>query len=443
MIMNRFFKLQFFFIAIFLFVSKASIAQTFMGSTVDNHAGVHSLLLNPALAVDSKMRLDINLFSTSAYIGNDFLSVDLNDLGGFRNGLEINSDDNKNSTNNNNFIGNVDILGPSVLFNLDQKNSLAFTTRVRGFFNLTNIGGDLYELANTEYNDQTDFSVNMEDASGLIHAWAEFGATYGRMILDDERNSLKGGVTLKYLAGAGGVYGGSKILNAQYNNQSDLLTTSGELSYGYTSGFDSDEISFSDIKSGFGADIGFVYEFKEEDVNVYYNPYKFRLGVSVMDIGSINYDGSSRFIYNMNATIDANEFESKDLDELLEDNYNGVEILGKTKFGLPTSLQFFGDYNLNGKFFVSAQGALALKRSSENPVSQLINSFTLTPRFEKRWISVYSPISIRQYDSSVSWGVGVRAGPVMIGSGSILTNLISSQSKSADVYLGLKVPLYK
>lgn len=441
--MDRFFKWRLFSLGVVLLVTKASFAQTFIGSTVDNQAGVHSLLLNPALAVDSKMRLDINLISASAFIGNDYLSVDLSDLDSFQNGFEINSDGDKNPTDNNNFFGNVDILGPSVLFNLDQKNSLAFTTRVRAFFNLNNIGGDLYELANTEYDEQSDFSVTMEDASGLIHAWAEIGATYGRMILDDDSHSLKGGVTLKYLAGAGGVYGASQLLNAQYSNQTDLLTTSGELRYGYTSGFDSDDINFSDIKSGFGADIGLVYEFKEQNVNTYYNPYKFKLGLSVMDIGSISYDQTTRTIYNMDNTIDANEFDYKDLDEVLEDNYNGAEITGKTKMGLPTSLQFFGDYNINGKFFVSAQGAISLKKYKENPVSHLINSFTVTPRFEKRWVSVYSPLSIRQYDSSLAWGIGVRAGPVMIGSGSILTNLISSKSKSTDVYVGFKVPLYK
>ncbi|MEN2284249.1 hypothetical protein AAGF08_19045 [Algoriphagus sp. SE2] len=73
----------------------------------------------------------------------------------------------------------------------------------------------------------------------------------------------------------------------------------------------------------------------------------------------------------------------------------------------------------------------------------MINSFTITPRFEKRWISVYSPISIRQYYSSISWGFGLRAGPLMIGSGSIFTNLISNQSGNADVFVGLKVPIYK
>ncbi len=426
----------------FILLAPSSPAQTFIGSTLDSYSGVHSLLLNPALSTDSKMRMDINILSSSAFIGNDFLSIDLSDLSNFRNGFEVNADDSKNSKTNNNFFGNVDVLGPSVLFHLDERNSFAFTTRVRGFFNLTNVGGDLYELANTEYHDQSDFNLTMEDVSGLVHVWAEIGATYGRLLIDNEYHSLKGGVTLKYLGGAGGMFTSSNLLNASYNNSSNILTTSGSLRYGYTSGFDSNDISFSDVKSGFGADLGLVYEYKEQNVNTYYHPYKFRVGLSLMDIGTINYDKSVRSIYTMEGSFDADEFLTKSLEGILEDNYSGVELVGTTKMGLPTSLQFFGDYNIDGKFFVSAQGALSIKNNKENPVSNLINSFTVTPRLEKRWISVYSPFSIRQYDSALAWGLGLRAGPVIIGSGSIFTNLISNTSRSTDVYIGFKVPLY-
>lgn len=441
--MTSFLSRRFIYLGILFLLASNTHAQTYIGSTTDNSSGVHSLLLNPANAVDSKMRWDINILSTSAFIGNDYLSVDLNNLDSFRNGFEIKSEGITDSSNHNNFFGNVDILGPSVLFNLDQKNSFAFTTRVRAFFNITNFGGDLYDLVNKDYNEITNFSLNMEDARGLLHAWAEIGVTYGRLILDNETHALKGGITLKYLAGAGGIYGSSQVLNAQFESESNLLTTSGALRYGYTSGFDSDDISFSDIRSGFGTDIGLVYEYKEQNVNTYYNPYKFKVGLSVMDIGAINYDRTSRKTYNMDATIDAREFEFKNLEEVLDDNYERSEILDKTKMGLPTSVQLFADYNINGKFFVSAQGAISVKKNTENPVSNIINSVTITPRFEKRWISVYSPFSIRQYDSSLVWGIGVRAGPVLVGSGSIFTNLISNNSKSTDVYVGVKVPLYK
>jgi len=440
--MKRFFFKSMFILLSGMVCSGTLLAQTFTGATIDKRAGIHSLVLNPALAADSKMRMDINIVSASAFIGNDYLSVNLSDLDSFRNGYELDPDANSNSSEHNNFFGNADVLGPSVLFNFDEKNTFAITTRVRTFFNITNIGGDLYELANTN-DDISNFTLQMEDTHGLVHAWGEIGASYARVIIDDERQSLKAGVTLKYLAGAGGMYGSSNVLNAEYNSESNLLTTSGALRYGVTSGFESEDINFSDIKSGFGADIGVVYEFKEQNVNTSLNPYKLKVGVSLMDIGAINYNRTIRTLYNMDNTIDASEFAFKDIDEVLEDNYPGIEIDGKTKMGLPTSLQFFADYNINGKFFVSAQGGISMKQFKDNPVSNYINTFTLTPRFERRWLSVYSPLSVRKYDSSLAWGVGVRAGPVTIGSGSIFTNLISKTSRSADVYIGFRVPLYR
>lgn len=419
----------------------STFAQSFFGSTVDNYAGVHSVLINPANAADSRMKLDINLFSVSAFVGNDFISIDLSDLSSFNDGFDFDSDAEKNPIDNNNFFGNVDVLGPSALFNLNEKSSIALTTRARAFFNIHNIGGELYEVANSD-EDVANFNLSMNDLSGVVHAWGEIGITYGRVVWEQDKHFLKAGATLKYLAGAGGVFGFSPSLSADYNSSNEALATTGNLNYGYTSGFDSDEISFSNIKGGFGADLGVVYEFRDSE-NWDQNPYKLRVGLSVTDIGAINYNGTSNFRYDMNATIDATEFEEKDLDEVLEDNYNGTETFEKTKFGLPTAIQVFADYSITNRFFVSAQGAISVKKVSDIPVSNIINSFSVTPRFEMRWISVYSPISLRQYDSSVAWGFGLRAGPLTIGSGSILTNLISSSSKSGDVYVGLKIPLYK
>lgn len=416
-------------------------AQSFLGSTVDNYAGVHSVLINPANAADSRMKLDINLFSASAFVGNDFISVDLSNLKNFSDGFDFNTDAEKNPMDQNNFFGNVDILGPSALFNLNQKSSIAITTRVRAFFNLHNIGGELYEVLNGD-EDIDNFNISMNDLSGVVHAWAEIGLTYGRVVLEKDKHFLKAGATLKYLGGAGGVFGLSPLLTANYSADNESLTTTGSLNYGYTSGFDSEEITFSDVSGGFGADLGVVYEFRDID-NRHENPYKFRVGLSVTDIGAINYKATSNFRYDMNATVDANEFEEKDLDEVLDDNYNGTETLEATKFGLPTAIQIFADYSITNRFFVSAQGAISVKKVSDVPVSNIINSFSVTPRYEMRWISIYSPLSFRQYDSSLAWGFGLRAGPVTIGSGSILTNLISGSARSADVYVGLKIPLYK
>lgn len=431
--------------AILVFSATISNAQSFIGGTMGGRTGVHYLLTNPAGITGSKMKLDVNLFSTSAIISNDYIGVDLSSLDEFEQGFFRSDVLETNTEPLNNFLGNVDILGPSAIFNINERNSVGLITRARGFFNLNNIGGDFYQVISDEDSDIENFNISMENLKGLVHVWGEIGASYGRVLMESDRHILRGGVSLKYLIGAGGVYGSSSVLGAQYNSSNELISTTGNLQYGYTSGFDSEDINFSDASSGFGADLGFIFEIREKDYSDTYglNDHKLRLGISVMDIGSINYKASSNFLYNANATIAVSEFLDNDLEQVLADNYEGSESSEDTQLGLPTSLQLLADYHLSNLFYVNLQGSLSIKDHGEIPVSKIMNQLTITPRFETRWLSVYSPVSFREYSNGVYWGLGVRVGPLMIGSGSIITNLISKSSQSADAYIGLKVPIYR
>lgn len=423
-----------------------SFSQTNIGNTIDNYAGVNSLLMNPANVSGSKTKLEFNIFSVSAFVGNDYLSVDFNDLKNIGNGFDFDSDVSKTPTEQNNFFGNVDLLGPSVMFRLNEKSGLGINTRVRTFFNLNNISGLFYESISEGFDLQTDFQTEMTDLSGNVHAWGEVGVTYGRIIIEDESHRLKLGTTLKYLAGAGGVFTSSPLLSANFNSSLETLTTRGTLAYGYTSGFDTDEINFTDITSGFGADFGLVYEMrprseKIEDPLYFSKPYKLRIGLSVLDIGAINYQGNTEFNYNINATVDVIEFEENDFVDVLEENYESTEVVGSSTMGLPSSLQVFADYHFKKSFFMSFNGSYSLRSETTFKVNNAINTVSITPRMETKRFSIYSPVSLRQYQSGIMWGFGLRFGPLTVGSGSALSNLLSNSSKSTDFYLGFKVPL--
>jgi outer membrane protein OmpA-like peptidoglycan-associated protein len=66
----------------------------------------------------------------------------------------------------------------------------------------------------------------------------------------------------------------------------------------------------------------------------------------------------------------------------------------------------------------------------------------LTPRYETRWFTFSLPINYMEY-SGVQVGTGLRFGPMFIGSSSVITNLVSKESKAADVYFGFKIPVYQ
>ena len=63
------------------------------------------------------------------------------------------------------------------------------------------------------------------------------------------------------------------------------MVSSGDLSYGGTVDFDNDDINFDRLTSGFGIDLGGVLEFAKADSDM----YQYRIGLSITDIGGINY----------------------------------------------------------------------------------------------------------------------------------------------------------
>ncbi|MBM1105435.1 hypothetical protein JQC67_04695 [Aurantibacter crassamenti] len=422
-------------------------AQSYIGSAMDNYGGVHSLLINPANVFDSPFRTDINLVSASSYLGSDYVGLSISDMISSGGEFDFDEDASRYPLENNHFFANVDVLGPSFMFNIGEKQSIGVTTRVRGLFNLNNIDGNLYESISEGFEIGNNFDINSKDLNTTVHVFSEIGLTYGREILKTQTQFLKGGVTFKYLMGAGGIFADSPELQGNFNGTTNILTTQGSIAYGNTSDFDTDSIEFSDLQSGFGMDLGLVYEFGKRIIDdtvqgKRQQQYKLKLAVAVTDIGSVNYANSERTDYNLNGNVNGLEFETKDLDEVLDDNYTGSTTTGDQKIMLPTAMQIMADYYIGQKFYVGLHTSLSMRKIGNSITNNVINTATLAPRWESKLFSIYSPIGLRQY-GDLAWGLGLRLGPLTVGSGSIFTNLLSDNSKNADFYIGLKVPLYK
>jgi len=425
-------------------------AQSYIGYLFDNYSGIHGVVLNPANIVDSPFKADINIFSASAFGGSDYFGINVLDVINSDGGFDFDIDTEKFPKNDNNFFFNADILGPSFMFNINRKSSIGITTRVRAFLNINIIYGELYESLADGFDDTQDLAFSMKDFQGTIHAWAEIGLTYGRILMEDDRHMLKGGVTLKYLQGAGSAFFNAPTISGQYDASTNSLTTSGNLSYGLSQvDFNTDDIDYKNLTAGFGADIGFAYQWNEQTQNVVndsigvnYTAYKLKIGASITDIGSINYKEGEITQYDLNTTVDADIFDEEDTEQTLEDNYNGVTTPTSAKIKLPTAFNLLVDYRIKNNLYASLSGSFSLIKNNTETANSIINTVTIAPRLETKWFSIYSPVSFRQY-GDLSWGAGFRFGPLVVGSGSVLTNLLSDTSKTTDVYVGLKVPIYR
>jgi hypothetical protein len=112
------------------------------------------------------------------------------------------------------------------------------------------------------------------------------------------------------------------------------------------------------------------------------------------------------------------------------------------KVSLPTTLQLEADYHVASGLYVNLAGQIPLtKTGSKSFSNRTYTSVSLTPRFENKRFGIYLPLNYNEL-TSFNAGASVRLGPLFLGSGSILSALMSS-SKQADVHLGLRVGILK
>jgi hypothetical protein len=430
--------------ALFLLFSViTALSQNYIGHSVDNYSGIHGVMFNPANIVESPFKADINLGSASAFFGSDYISLSISDA--FNDGFDFDDDAEIFPTDANNFFTNVEIMGPSFMFNLSPKSSIGLISRVRTYYHVNDINGELFESLTNNFDTDADFDFDTSNLSLNLHAWAEIGLAYGRVLIAKEKHMLKAGGTLKYLMGAGSAYAATPGFQGTYSANSEIISSQGELTYGTTQDFQVDDIEYDNLTAGFGLDLGMVYQYhpnrQGDSLRYYQDPYKLKLAVSITDIGSINYEGAELTTYDMNNTVSTANYDD-DVEEFLDENYSNTTETTDASIELPTALHFLLDYRFGKKFLISAQANLALTSSGNQFGSRIINTLVIAPRLETKWFSLYAPVSFREY-GDVAFGTGLRFGPLSIGSGSLLSNLLSDESKTTDVFVGLKIPLFR
>ncbi|MEM9078334.1 MAG: OmpA family protein [Bacteroidota bacterium] len=441
---------------LFLCFSVAN-SQSYIGYSTDNYNGVHGVLSNPANIVDSRLKLDVNLVGVSAFFGNDYIGFNVSDA--FNDVSTTFDEADKSPMESNNLSLNLDVLGPAVLLTLNETNALSFYIRGRLFFNASDINGETLEREGG-FDETQDFFINEGNLSGATNLWAELGISYARVLLNKEQHFLKGGITIKYLQGAGNVHVFGEDIGIDYDSNTREVNTSGEITYGNTD--ELDEIGsagdFFEFNSGrgIGTDVGLIYEWRPH-FNDYsavdkngnsisnrgVNKYKLKLGISVTDIGTISNTGGITDVYDLNQTQNIDNFDGDELEGAIEDNFVLLSSSQSPKSTLPTALHFNTDWNLNSKFYLNLNTSLPLTSKTKINTNRILSQFSLTPRFETTLLSIYFPISLLE-GAGVQWGTGLRFGPLYLGSGSVLSSiLLGNSTKSIDLYAGLKIPIYQ
>lgn len=457
------------FIAGILLINNRVHAQMFPGYQNSHFAGVHGISSNPAAAAGTRYKWDVNIIGLDIKAGNTYMSIPKSTIFDPPAKLVRDVDYFYDTAATRKQFGwaSVDVMLPSVLYSINTEASVAFTWRIRAMANAGNVHTPTANLLADNFPENPQYynrTIAEEYGSAQGHAWNEFGFTYARTIQDDYNGRWKAGVTLKFLSGLAAAYatgrdGSARLINRNY---ADL---EGEVHYGYNRDLEGIDGNWQNAyrlfaNPGVGVDIGVIYEWRpnsdgfgsqyDDDENVW-NPdaddYLARFGVSITDIGGISYNKSDN---SKDLDVTRKNFPLDLIRKRSSENYSQYltrtsayfdEIPSKDKFymNLPTSLNLMADLKLYPRFYVAANATIALNGAQQDDhKTYSLTQLQITPRFDAKWLGAYLPIQVNRFGQADA-GLALRAGPLVIGSASIFSNLFRKELNHADAFVALRV----
>ncbi len=467
-----------FWLGVLLVFSQAGFSQLSLGLVNSNYSGMSGSLINPAFLANSKLRAEINILSVHGFVENNYLyfpsaksslinlttgSYDYQLMPkpyGTGNRYAYSYYDDKSLKN---LFVNQRIMGPSVMIT-SQDHTFGIRT---GFRMMSSTRRLPYDMANFSYytmdfkpQHNTYFVRDNYDMATM--AWWELMFSYSTVIMRSKNNLFTGGVSVGPMFGYAGVYmTGGDTRYIVYND--DILNVEqldGEFGMSLPVDYQTDKIDYLNPVSrgsGWGMDIGFSWQYREKPYqkrmprNCYkkrFEEYKFKLGISLIDIGWIRFsENAEKHVYNNvhNNWIDVNQLDYTNINEALRDAselfYGDPDAsLQATSFRmyLPATVSAQFDYHLIDYWYINS--TVVIPAIYASPMIERPTVISLTPRFESRFLEINIPLVL--YDFKYPRvGFSVRFDGFTIGTDNLKCFTATSDFTGADIYVSYRVML--
>ena len=436
-------------------------AQEQYGAAFSNYTPTNSVFMNPSSMLDAKTWLDIHIVGAGTYANNNLVSVKDNNLTRIirTQGENVTDDDLEYHQNKNKYHAYnrtfVSVLS-GVWSQGDHAAGLFFNARsftaVRG---VPDFAAKFIENGVPPYTVQHNIDYSIEKVRAASVSFGEIQLSYAYTFLKKRRNMLMGGISVKkFLSYAGG---SANIYNMDFNVRSDTLVTVYDLQ---ADGMLTPEPKLY-AKGGMGIDIGFTYQKMMGECSTYYPnskrngcrylPYKYKLGFSIMDIGSVKFEEDNRryagydfqsFDWYQYSDVDVDEDDVLDVFAAQEGSIDEGRVKKTTKIRLPTYISVQGDYNLwASRVYANAAIVQGLPVGASKFGVRRANSLMVGLRYESKIFDVSIPLSLYEYKTP-QIGLAFRIYFLTIGTDKLLHWMGNSNLYGGDVYAHIKVPIF-
>jgi hypothetical protein len=331
------YHLPFLTLILIVLLSSETFAQLNFGIVNSNYSGTQGMYFNPANIADSRHKWAFEFYFNNAFADNSEQKFDFKDLyKDARNEDTVKLGNYFRSVSSSNvdmILPFAEVRGPSFFYSFNKRHSIGLSTRIRLLNQFESFDGSFFNaIAKGFSNTGNTYTVNdNDDYHWNSHAFSDLGLSYGFVVADKGKNFLKGGLTLKLYRGSAFVNLNGTQLNGNYYQQGDSInidnvdfTLTSNLNNeraNHLNGFGTVENFYNEFfgksaANGYGADLGFVYEYRPEfekysyemdnETNVYdktVNKYKFKISLSVLDAGRIIYKDVDRIHVTGNGII--------------------------------------------------------------------------------------------------------------------------------------------
>jgi outer membrane protein OmpA-like peptidoglycan-associated protein len=450
-----------------LFISSNLSAQDFPGYNTSNYAGISSIDIQPASIVDSRYIVDANIIGFNVSFGNNYVGIKKEAFKDFNNFSDPDFQkkfmvERPSSQNKSVYLTNQIVL-PSFMVNLNKKSAIAFSWRVRTYFNVDGIEPELAKLAyeGVDWPDLWNLQISNKALSIQTMSWAEYGITYGRVLMDEGQNFFKAAVHVKLLQGLQAMYFYVDNLKYNFKNDDTLSLFNSDIAYGHSTNFEFSpgRVKYKFVSNpGVGFDLGVVYEWRPDyqkfkynldgDTGLYRrdkNKYKLKIGFSATDIGSIKFQ-KGQYSNNFNANIslwnvhDLHFDGVTSFDDTIQRRFTVNPEEKDFSMNLPTAFSLQFDYHVWKDFYLNFTPFYALKHKNNKDKVHDISNYSLTPRWDHKWFGIYVPVAYNGF-GLMTLGTSVRIGPLIVGTGNLIPLVANKDFYGSDFHFMLKVPI--